>query len=169
MGKRWMGRALFAAALTWGVGAAGAAGAVSSASTGIDQAAACRIARAAVGGGTGLAVTPDLVGTIPVWDVHVLRGERIWDVKVDEATGAVMGKTRLTASAPVAWNPNLGERIAFADHSAVAAVGGGQVRDVRVGTLGQIPVWQIEVVHRGAPVTVWVSRTDDEVLAIFRP
>ncbi len=59
---------------------------------GISAAQAAQIAAQAVGGGSVRRASADHAGGVAVWDVHVLSGTKMWDVKVVASNGAVLQK-----------------------------------------------------------------------------
>ncbi|MCL5115915.1 MAG: PepSY domain-containing protein [Firmicutes bacterium] len=64
----------------------------STVSSTISSAGASAIAVHAVGGGVVSHISADHVHGAPVWDVHVLNHQQLWDIKVNQSTGAIMEK-----------------------------------------------------------------------------
>ena len=57
------------------------------------------IAVKAVGGGTATHTSTDHAAGVPVYDIHVIYQNQVWDVKVNQATGAVVQK-KLSSEQP---------------------------------------------------------------------
>ncbi len=60
----------------------------------VSSAKAGTIAVHVVGGGIVFHMSSDHEHGVPIWDVHVLDHHQMWDVKVNQRTGAIMTKKR---------------------------------------------------------------------------
>ncbi len=69
----------------------------------------------AVGGGAVIHVSADHYQGTPVWDVHVSYQNQIWDVKISQATGAVVQK-KLSSEQPNRQTPKTQDAKNHEDH-----------------------------------------------------
>lgn len=88
---------------TWTIAAAivttGALAVPAMAQTSVSAQQADQIAQNAIAGSTLVHTSADHMGGAPVWDIHVARGSRVWDVKVSTLSGAILMK-RLASEQP---------------------------------------------------------------------
>ncbi len=125
----------------------------------ISQATASADAIQVVGGGTVTHISQDTYQKQPVYDIHVLYHQQIWDVKVLMTTGQILETKRsleqpsstgtIVTTTTTTQAPSTASVTAqYASQLALQSVGGGTVQHVSNDHQGRVAVWDIHVLYQ---------------------
>ncbi len=125
----------------------------------ISQATASADAIQAVGGGAVTHISQDTYQKQPVYDIHVLYHQQIWDVKVLMTTGQILETKRsmeqpsstgtIVTTTTTAQAPSTTSVTAQnASQLALQSVGGGTVQHVSSDHQDRVAVWDIHVLYQ---------------------
>ncbi len=124
------------------------------------------IAVKAVGGGTVTHTSTDHAAGVPVYDIHVTYQNQVWDVKVNQATGAVVQKKLSSEQPSGSGTPPSAPAISAsqADAIAVKAVGGGTATHTSTDHAAGVPVYDIHVIYQNQVWDVKVNQATGAVV-----
>ncbi len=126
----------------------------------------------AVGGGTATHTSTDHAGGVAVYDIHVLYQNQVWDVKVNQTSGAIVQK-QLSSEQPQSppsspassQTPPAGTIPASqADALAIQAVGGGTATHTSTDQASGVAVYDIHVLYQNQVWDVKVNQTSGAIV-----
>lgn len=137
----------------------------------ISAAQADALAVKAVGGGAATHTSTDHAAGVAVYDVHVLYQRQVWDVKINQTSGAIVWK-KLSSEQPGSGSSEGTSQVpapstvsaSQADALAIQAVGGGTATHTSTDQAGGVAVYDVHVLYQNQVWDVKVNQTSGAIV-----